>query len=78
MFRQRDEPGDRDRLEPMYRKAIEADATYADPHRAIGTLYVKRGQTREAGAELQRYLELAPQAPDRAHVEQQLKDLAQH
>src|SRR5439155_16058481 len=58
VFRQRDEPGDRDRVEPTYRKAIEADATYADPHRAIGTLYVKRGQTREAGAELQRYLEL--------------------
>jgi predicted Zn-dependent protease len=73
--RQRNGEGDQKRSEERYRQAIAADPTYPDPHRALGTLLLKRDEKDGARSELQRYLQLAPQAPDRAYVEQELRNL---
>ena len=74
--RQRNGDGDPKRSEDRYRQAIEADAAYADPHKALGMLLLKRGNKQESRNELELYLRLAPQAPDRAYVEQELRTLS--
>lgn len=73
--RQRSGKGDLQRSEAWYRQAIAANAGYADPHKALGMLLLKRGDKVAATAELREYLQLAPEAPDRAHVEQELRNL---
>lgn len=75
--RQRNGDGDLKRSEEQYRQAMAADATYADPHKAIGMLLLKRGNTQDARHEFEQYLQLAPQAPDRAYIEQELRNLPQ-
>jgi predicted Zn-dependent protease len=74
--RQRNGEGDVKRSEDRYRQAVAADAVYADAHKALGMLLLKRGDKDDARNELQRYLQLAPQAPDRAYVEQELRNLS--
>jgi beta-barrel assembly-enhancing protease len=74
--RQRNAEGDPGRSEERYRQAIAANAGYADPHKALGMLLLKRGDTGAATTELQEYLRLAPDAPDRAYVEQTLLQLS--
>lgn len=74
--RQRNAEGDPGRSEERYRQAIAANAAYADPHKALGMLLLKRGDTHAAETELQEYLRLAPDAPDRAYVEQALRKLS--
>ena len=75
--RQRNGEGDLQRSEQRYRQAIVADAHYPEPHKTLGMLLLKRGDKREARNELQQYLQLAPQASDRAYVEQELHNLPQ-
>jgi Flp pilus assembly protein TadD len=75
--RQRNGEGDLERSEDRFRQAVAADAQYPDPHKAIGMLFLKRGDKQGARNELQQYLQLAPQAPDRAYVEQELRNLSQ-
>lgn len=74
--RQRNGDGDLQRSEGRYRQAIAANANYPDPHKALGMLLLKRGDKSAATTELQQYLQLAPEAPDRAHVEQELRNLS--
>ena len=74
VFRQRKEPGDVERSESQYHRAIEADPGFADPHRTLGYSLLKRGDTQSGKAELRNYLELSPHAPDRAYAEQALKE----
>jgi len=75
--RQRNGEGDLQRSEQRYRQAIVADAHYPEPHKTLGMLLLKRGDKQEARNELQQYLQLAPQASDRAYVEQELHNLLQ-
>ena len=55
-----------------YRRAIELDPDSSEAHRGLGLLLLKRGERARAMAELTRYLELRPDAPDRAYVQQYL------
>lgn len=72
----RQRPGsDSARALAHYRRAAALDPSYADPHRALGLLLLKRGDRAEARAAFARYLALAPSAPDRAYVEAYLKEL---
>jgi predicted Zn-dependent protease len=73
--RQRHGEGDLQRSEERYRQAIAANAGYADPHKALGMLLLKRGDKPAATTELRQYLQLAPDAPDRAYVERELRNL---
>jgi len=75
--RQRNGEGDLQRSEQRYRQAIVADAHYPEPHKALGMLFLRRGDKQEARNELQQYLHLAPQASDRGYVEQELRNLSQ-
>jgi predicted Zn-dependent protease len=72
-YRQRGEAGDPERAEHEYRSALEAAPQFAPPYRALGLLLYKRGDKTLAAPQLQRYLELAPDAPDRGHIEHYLK-----
>jgi predicted Zn-dependent protease len=64
---------DRVKAEQHYRRAVVALETYAEPYKALGLLYMKQGKKQEAHEAWRRYLLLAPQAPDRKHVEHELQ-----
>jgi len=74
-LRLRNQPGDPELAEREYRLAIEAAPQFAPPYRALGLMYYTRGDRSQAAPLLQRYLELAPAAPDRGYVEYYLKPL---
>jgi tetratricopeptide (TPR) repeat protein len=58
-----------------YTVGLERAPQFAPVHRALGLLYYKRGDTALAVSRLRRYLELAPAAPDRGHVEYYLSSI---
>lgn len=74
LLRRRAEPGDLEKAESNYRSAIELDISYAPPHRGLGLIYLKQGNTEKALGEFRIYLSLAPQAEDRAYIEQYLSN----
>ena len=74
-YRQRGESGDSERAEAEYRSSLEAAPQFAPSYRALGLLLYKRGDKALAAPLLQHYLELAPDAPDRGHIEHYLKVL---
>ena len=76
-YRQRGEAGDPALAEAEYRRAMDAAPTFAPPWRALGLQLYKRGDKAAAAPLLQRYLELAPAAADRGHIEHYLKVIAQ-
>lgn len=71
--RQRNEQGDLDKAMDFYRKSIGQDPSYANSHKALGLLHLKKGERPQAKEHLQQYLILAPQAQDRAYVLEYLK-----
>lgn len=64
-----------DRALDAYSKAAQADPTYAPPHRELGLIFLKRGEKERAREHLERYLTLAPQAPDARVVRDYLSEL---
>ena len=74
-YRQRGEAGDLERAEHEYRSVLETAPQFAPPQRALGLLLYKRGDQALAAPLLRRYLELAPDAPDRGYIEHYLKNL---
>ncbi len=68
-YRLRNEAGDLDAAEREFNSVIETAPHFAPVHRALGLLDYKRGDTARAASRLRRYLELAPGAADRGHVE---------
>ena len=75
-YRQRGEAGDPALAEAEYRRAMDAAPAFAPPYRALGLQLYKRGDKAAAAPLLQRYLELAPNAADRGHIEHYLKAIA--
>jgi tetratricopeptide (TPR) repeat protein len=57
-----------------YRRALELDARFPEAWRGLGLLLQRRGDRAGAREALSRYLELAPDAPDRAHVTAMLRE----
>lgn len=76
-YRLRNEEGDLATAEREFNSVIETTPGFAPAHRALGLLAYKRGDTKRARALLRRYLELAPTAEDRGHVEFYLAALDQ-
>ena len=66
-----------EKAEAHYRKAVQCDPAFAEPHRALGFLYYKRGQPEESAVELQKYLTLFPDAPDRGYVIRYIQQMKQ-
>jgi beta-barrel assembly-enhancing protease len=58
-----------------YRRAIELDPRTAEAWRGLGLALMKKGDGAEARKAFRQYLELAPDAPDRAHVEAALRSV---
>jgi len=75
LYRLRAGEGDADRAVAAYRAAIAAPDTPAAAHRALGLMHWKAGRGQEAGTAFRRYLELAPDANDRAMIESYLSGL---
>ena len=73
-YRLRNETGDAERAETEFKRALEGSPRFAPTHRALAYLYYKRGDKSAATPLFRRYLELTPDASDRAYVEAALKD----
>lgn len=74
-YRRRGGEGDTEKAEAAYRKAIELRSDFAPSYRALGILYLKKDDSQKARPLLEKYLELAPDAPDRAYVEHYMNSL---
>jgi beta-barrel assembly-enhancing protease len=72
-YRLRGQEGDLKLAEEGYRRAIGAAPEFAPSYRALGVLRLKANHYADAQSYLDRYLELAPDAPDRKYVESYLK-----
>lgn len=74
-YRLRGEGGDIERAEREYLACVETAPRFAPAYRALGLLHFKRNEPVLAVMRLRRYLELAPAAADRAHIETYLTAL---
>jgi Tfp pilus assembly protein PilF len=54
--------------EAAFTAALQLDPTFPSAHRGMGMVYVLLGRNSEAKAEYSRYLQLAPDAPDREQI----------
>jgi beta-barrel assembly-enhancing protease len=72
-YRLRGAEGDLKRAEEAYLKAIEGTPEFAPSYRALGVLCMKANHYLDAQKYLERYVELAPSAPDLKYVESYLK-----
>jgi len=68
-YRLRDDEGDAARSAEAYTTAIAQAPEFAPSYRALGLYYMKQGDTRQAQDHFTRYLELLPDAPDRAYIQ---------
>ena len=68
-YRMRDEEGDAARSAEAYATAVAQAPDFAPSYRALGLYYMKQGDTRQAQDHFTRYLELLPDAPDRAYIQ---------
>jgi len=68
-YRLRGEQGDDEAAEREFTNVIGTAPQFAPAHRALGLLYLKRSDMARAAPLLRHYLELAPDAADRAYVE---------
>ncbi|MEJ2725911.1 MAG: tetratricopeptide repeat protein [Deltaproteobacteria bacterium] len=75
IFRQRNSGNDIDLAVECYLKAISLNASHPESHRALGLIYLKKGQRTEALKYLERYLALNPEGPDRAYIESYIRSL---
>lgn len=74
-YRLRGDDGDDEKARVAYQRAIAANPDFAPAHGALGILYFKAGELTEARPHLDRYLVLAPDAPDGAYVRQYLEQI---
>ena len=74
-YRLRDDPGDRTRAETEYATVVTTCPDFAPSYRALGKIRMSQGRDAEACGLFDRYLKLAPEAPDRAYVEHYLSRL---
>ena len=75
--RLRAQAGDEDIALAEYGIAIEANPSYAPPFGSRGRLLARRGQRAAALADLERYVQLAPDSPDAAFARQSITRLRQ-
>lgn len=74
-YRRRNKPGDRELADGLYAEAIAQPGTPPQTWRERGLALKSGGDKNGATAALRRYLELDPQAQDRAFVERYLQEL---
>lgn len=69
MYRQRNAEGDLELAQEAYQRAIGAQQPVPEAFRNLGYVLLKRGREAEAPPYFRRYLELKPDADDRAMIE---------
>lgn len=74
-YRSRGKDGDLDLAVADFKAAAGVGGEPPEAHRGLGLIYRQRNQAAEAKASLQRYLEMAPEAPDAAMVKSYLEEL---
>jgi len=74
-YRHRAEEGDFERAAKAYRQALANAPEFAPTHRALGILYLGQERRGEALESFQRYLEMSPEAKDRAYVAQYIETI---
>ena len=74
MFRQRNEPGDLELAMAAYRHSIEGGSPPVAAYKNLGYLHLKNDETRSAQENFRKYLELDPEASDRAMIEFYLEE----
>jgi predicted Zn-dependent protease len=74
MYRQRNADGDLERARKSYQLAIETDKLFADAYRNLAYINLKQGNPELAREEFRRYLDLKPDADDRAMIEFYLQE----
>jgi predicted Zn-dependent protease len=74
MYRQRNSDGDLELAKKSYQLATQGDKPIADAHRNLGYMNLKQGNPSRASQEFRRYLELNPDADDRAMIEFYLQE----
>jgi predicted Zn-dependent protease len=74
MYRQRNADGDLELARESYQLAIETDKPFADAYRNLAYINLKQGKPALAREEFRRYLDLKPDADDRAMVEFYLQE----
>lgn len=75
LHRIRGDDGDIDLAIAAYRKALKSKRAPAETHRAIGMLYWKTNQPKQARKSFRRYLAAAPKAEDRAMIQSYIEQL---
>lgn len=75
VYRLRAREGDLQAAADDYRLAIATGEAPAEAHRGLGMVYRLRNQASGARASFERYLELAPEAPDAAMIRTYLEEL---
>ena len=68
-YRLRGEAGDTERAVEAYRAAVEGAPEFAPSYRALGLHHMKADRDTDAAYFFDRYLELDPDAPDKAYIE---------
>lgn len=74
MYRQRGEPGDQELAIAAYTKSVESSGSPPEAFKNLGYLYLKAGQIELARTRFREYLDLSPDASDRAMIEYYLED----
>jgi len=75
IYRQRGEKEDRQKAEEEYRQALSYDPNYPLPRKGLGIIYYKQGMTDKSVDEFEKYLQLLPDALDRAYIKQYIQHL---
>lgn len=68
-------PAELKRAEKAYREAARLDPTFADPYRGLAELYSDTEEYEDAVAAWRTYLQLEPDADDRAKIQRKIKTL---
>ncbi len=74
-YRLRGASEDLDKAVADYKTAVAVEGAPAEAYRGLGMIQRLRDQPAEARANLLRYLELAPQAPDAAMIKSYVEEL---
>jgi predicted Zn-dependent protease len=75
IYRQRGEKEDSQKAEEEYRQALSCDPNYPLPRKGLGIIYLKQGMKNKSVDEFEKYLQLLPDALDRAYIKQYIQHL---
>ena len=75
-YRQRGADGDQELAMAAYRESIQGGTAPPEAYKNLGYLLLKRDDRAAASEAFTKYLELAPDASDRAMIEFYLEDLS--